>query len=161
MEIKALLVEEGFLPKKATEGAAAFDCFAREISFNRGLGYLSIKLGFKIEIPSGFVGKLYARSSVTNRGMFLGNSVGIIDSDFRGELEARFYPSASAMIGMNPSIGPAGIVAYCENVYRRGEACAQLIIEKSEDIEILEANELDTTVRNEGGFGSTDKSSYN
>lgn len=158
MDVRINLVEKGFTPNAATEGAGAFDVYGREISYNREKGFLEVKLGFSVEVPEGFVMKLYPRSSVSNRGMMLANSVGIIDSDYRGEVAARFYPNPSSMMAMNPSITHSDVIKYCENVFRKGEACAQVRIEKNEQVSFIETEEaLTKTKRGEGGFGSTDK----
>ena len=158
-EVKIELVEDGFMPERATEGSAAFDCYARNVKWHEDKGYLEIKLGFKAELPKGYVMKLYPRSSVTNRGMMLGNSVGIIDSDYRGEIAARFYPNASSIVAIMPNAGSSkALKQYCEEVYRTGEGCAQFIVEKLEDIKLKEVGkgEISNTARADGGFGSTD-----
>lgn len=157
MELKIKLIEGGSLPSKATDGSAAFDCYSRGSSYNGDKGYLEVKLGFCAEVPKGYVMKLFPRSSVTNRGLMLGNSVGIIDSDYRGEVMARFYPNASSLIALMPGSGLKAVARYCEEVYRKGEAVAQFTIEKIEDVEINVVDELSETDRGEGGFGSTDK----
>lgn len=162
VEVKIELVEKGFMPQKATEGSAAFDCYARSVKWHEDKGYLEIKLGFKTELPKGYVMKLYPRSSVTNRGMMLGNSVGIIDSDYRGEVAARFYPNASSIVAVMPNAGSSkALKQYCEEVYRVGEGCAQFIIEKLEDVELkeVESETISRTARGDGGFGSTDNNS--
>lgn len=163
MELKVVELEKGFTPKKATIDACASDCFAREISFEEGKGFIQIKLGFKIEIPKGYVGKLYPRSSVTNRGLFLGNSVGIIDSDFRGEVMARFYINGFSLISMQESYKKKGDSSYKDilnqalNGYKVGEACAQIRIEKNEEYEFIKTEELSSTERGDEGFGTTNQ----
>jgi dUTP pyrophosphatase len=158
MEVKIKLIEGGSMPKKGSEGAAAYDCYAREISYNAKAGYTVIKLGFAIAVPNRHVLKLYPRSSITNRGMIMGNSVGIVDSDYRGEVMVRLYPNASSMMAINgDGLTKTGLKNYCDNVYRKGEACAQFIIEELIDFKLDQVDELDETERGEGGFGSTDK----
>ena len=158
MKIEIIELEEGFLPKKGSEGAGAYDVFARTSKYNKEKGFLEVMLGFKLAIPEGYVAKLFPRSSVTERGMMLGNSVGILDSDFRGEARARFYPNASSMMAINrPNTTLSDIIRYCENVFRNGEACAQLRIEQNVDVEWEKVEVLSSTERGEGAFGSTDK----
>lgn len=156
MELSIKLVDGGSLPQKATLGSAAYDCYVREAKYNKEKGYLEIKLGFSVEVPGGYVMKLFPRSSVTNRGMMLGNSVGIIDSDYRGEVMARFYPNASSIISLMPTANMSNVEMYCNEIYRPGEACAQFTIEKIEDIDIKVVESLSDTERGSGGFGSTD-----
>ena len=139
MQVKIKVLEGGKMPTKGTEGAAAYDCYAREdkIIGNRPC---IIPLGFKIEIPKGYHAELYPRSSIgLKTSLRMANSVGVIDSDYRGEV---------GFIGEGKDI--AWLVA-------KGERIAQMIIKKDEDVELVEVDELSDTERGVGGFGSTGK----
>ncbi len=98
-----------------------------------------IHLGFAIEIPTGYMGLVFARSGLAmKRGLAPANKVGVVDSDYRGECMVAIH---------NHSEIPATIEA--------GERIAQLVIVPYLKAEFCEAEELSDTVRGEGGFGST------
>ena len=100
-----------------------------------------IGTGLAIEIPEGYVGLVYARSGLaTKRGLAPANKVGVIDSDYRGELKVALY---------NQSGAPQTIAA--------GERIAQLVIAPYLTASFEEATELADSTRGAGGFGSTGK----
>lgn len=111
--------------------------------------YIQYKTGLAVEIPEGFVGLLFPRSSISKYALLSSNAVGVIDSGFRGAMEFRFKVDA-------------GIVAdsrFCmpePAVYKKGDRIGQLIIIPYPTIEPEFADELSTTERGVGGFGSTD-----
>jgi dUTP pyrophosphatase len=94
-------------------------------------------LGIAVEIPEGHVGLIFPRSSICKTGATLANSVGVIDSNYRGELKAVFYAE--------------------EQPYTVGERCCQLIIIPYPSVTYVEAHNLTETNRGSGGFGSTGK----
>lgn len=144
------LVEGGKLPIKGSEGAACFDVYAREIIYV-GDFYYKVKLGFKTAIPKGKHAKLLARSGITDTGWSLCNSCGIIDSDFRGEWEARFRPFVQGVEKHNGDVD-----LYLQAFpYKEGERVAQFMIRKDDDEEINLVDSLDETERGAGGFDST------
>lgn len=96
--------------------------------------------GLAFEIPDGFVGLLFPRSSNAKKDLLLSNSVGILDSGYRGEVLFKFKPTAT-----NP-----------QN-YSIGERIGQLIILPYPKIEFEEVEELSKTERGTGGYGSTGK----
>ncbi len=91
MNLKIKLIPGGKMPHKATDGAACYDLYAREV-IEVNPFYYRVKLGVCMDIPEGYKVMLYPRSSVTNTGFGMCNSCGIIDTDYTGELEARFRP---------------------------------------------------------------------
>jgi dUTP pyrophosphatase len=95
--------------------------------------------GIAMEIPMGYVGLVFPRSSVRNMDLNLSNSVGVIDSGYRGEIKATFKKTQ----GLD-SIK-----------YKVGERGAQIIIMPYPKIKFVEVNELSSTDRGDGGFGST------
>jgi len=123
-------------PKKASRGAGAYDLSAvrREELPN---GFVKYYTGIAVEIPQGYTGFLYPRSSVVKRGLLMANSVGVIDSDFRGEISAIFVKTKDSA------------------EYRLGDRMCQLLIQKTPDIEFEWADELSETARGAGGYGST------
>lgn len=131
------LYEDTVLPYYATEDSAGLDCTVHENGVvNDGTTY-QCKLGFAVEIPKGYVGLLFPRSSIKDRiNLLMSNSVGVIDSDYRGEVMAHF-----ATTGQLP--------------YNVGERCCQLIIIPYPKIQVIQADELSTTARGENGHGST------
>ena len=140
MKVKFKKVHENAVtPEYSTDGAAAVDLVATTERVDIHDNYLEYGTGLALEIPKGFVGKIYPRSSNCKKGILLSNSVGIIDSDYRGELLVRFK-----------NLGTAGVKKY--NI---GDRIAQLIVEPIEKINFAEAEELSDTERAEGGFGST------
>lgn len=145
--VKIKLLKGGIMPVKATEGAAAYDCFVydgiEEVCYETHV-IIKCPLGFCIEIPKGYVGYLMPRSSIYKTPFQLANSVGVIDSDYRGEVVACFRLSYKAIISG-------------EEFYNIGERCCQLIIMELPSIELEIVSELSETLRADGGFGSTGK----
>lgn len=100
-----------------------------------------IHTGIAVEIPEGYAGLVYARSGIaTKRGLAPANKVGVIDSDYRGEVMVSLHNHSGA-----------------EQEIADGERIAQLVIAPFLTAEFCEAEELSDTVRGEGGFGSTGK----
>ena len=97
--------------------------------------------GISVEIPEGYVGLVFPRSSIRNTELILSNSVGVIDSGYRGEIQATF-------------IKTNGLESWD---YKIGDRIAQLIIIPYPQIEFEEVEELSQTDRGIGGFGSTNK----
>ncbi len=124
---------------RATEGSAGLDLSCLETLIIDPQTTLLVPTGIAVAIPSGFVGKVYIRSSLAVKmGITLVNSVGVIDSDYRGEIKIALY---------NISPHPVNILG--------GERIAQLVIEPilMPDLEFVD--DLPETLRGEGGFGST------
>ena len=95
--------------------------------------------GLAIELPVGFAGLVYARSGLASKkGLAPANKVGVVDSDYRGEIIIALH---------NHGAAPATITA--------GERIAQLLITPVATAEFVEADSLSDTVRAGGGFGST------
>lgn len=99
---------------------------------------LEVDSGIAVEIPDGYVGLVFPRSSIKNTGLRLTNSVGVIDSKYRGSIKAFF-----------------DIVDETLTLYEEGDRFAQLIIIPYPEIEFLEVEELSTTERGAMGFGSS------
>lgn len=127
------------LPKYAKKGDAGMDLTATEI-IEETTKQITYGTGLAVEIPDGFVGLIFPRSSIRKVGLELSNSVGVIDSGYRGELQATFNKN-----GVN------------DTFYSVGERCCQLVIIPTPVIKVQEVDELSDTDRGEGGFGSTGK----
>jgi len=146
-----LLNDKAKLPTKSTESAACYDVIATSINHNER--YVEYGLGFSTEIPEGYVGKIFPRSSISNYDLTMCNSVGVIDSDYRGEWKVRFKLAAPNFIYMDSEyIDPDTMP---EKLYDVGDKIAQISFEKLTDVEFIESESLMETERGSGGFGST------
>lgn len=134
---------EAVLPERKTEGSAGYDlcaCIAEEFTLEPGeLAVFPTGLG--AEIPVGCAGMIFTRSGLgVKHGVAVSNGVGVIDSDYRGEIH----------VGLRNS----GKVPY---TIKPGERIAQLIIMPVCLPVPVEVDELSETQRGAGGFGSTGK----
>lgn len=97
-----------------------------------------VSTGISLAIPEGFVGLIFPRSGLASRGITLANSVGVIDSDYRGEI----------MVALkNTSMDPVALTY--------GDRVAQIVFIPITQFPFVQTETLDTTVRGTGGFGST------
>lgn len=135
------LVENATIPKYAHDTDAGLDLVAVFVSVvdNPEFGYYEYGTGLSIEIPKGYVGLIFPRSSVSNTGMLLANSVGVIDSGYLGEIKLRFKYIKGT------------------KTYDVGEKIGQLVIIPYPSVEFEEVDDLGQSERGSGGFGSTDK----
>jgi len=130
------------IPKYSYVGDAGMDVTCTEVFIHKD--YIEYKTGLSIEIPENFVGLLFPRSSVSKKDLLLCNSVGVLDSNFRGEICFRFKHTESDVI-----------IKTFKNIYEIGDRVGQIIILPIPSIEFEEVEELNETERNTGGFGST------
>lgn len=132
---------EAIIPKRATQGSAGMDlsaCIEKPMVLEPGQRAL-IPTGIAAAIPPGAAGMIYARSSLGVRhGVALSNGVGVVDSDYRGEIQVGLCNFSSEPFTIQP-----------------GERIAQLVLHPVLMPEVCEVEELDDTLRGEGGFGST------
>ena len=141
MQLKIKLLHPNSVkPKYAKKGDAGMDLVATNIKENTTF-QITYGLGIAMEIPEGFVGLVFPRSSIRNTELMLSNSVGVIDSGYRGELQATF----NKLNGLD-SIS-----------YNVGDRVCQILIIPYPQIEFVEVEDLSNTERGEGGFGSTGK----
>lgn len=140
------LVPEAKTPYKKFEPDAGFDLYATEIIEDEK--YTTYKTGIAVEIPDGYVGLLFPRSSVTNYDLMLKNSVGVIDATYRGELIGRFKK--------HHRNGVFGEPIDCE-IYNVGDRVLQLVIIEIPKIKLIEVDELSDTDRGSRGFGHSGK----
>lgn len=156
-QLKIKLLPGGKMPTKGTKGAAAWDCYARE-DLTVGYQPKAISLGFALEIPDGYHVKIIPRSSIgLNTNLRMANSIGIIDSDYRGEVKAIYE---SKIVAREASNYGNSIGYYVEPSWvhiEAGTRIAQMILERNEDFELVEVDKLSDTERGTGGFGSTGK----
>ena len=145
MELKIRKLREGAkIPRRATEGAAGMDLYAciDESITLAPQQLVIVPTGIAIELPDNGCGAfLYARSGLgVKHGICLANGVGVIDSDYRGEVCAGLC---------NVSDKPYVIAP--------GERIAQMVIAPVFTPDVVEVSELSDTQRGAGGFGSTGK----
>jgi dUTP pyrophosphatase len=136
------LNENAVIPTYAKDGDAGMDLVATSI-ISENDTQITYGIGLALEIPNGFVGLIFPRSSVRKTRLMLSNCVGVVDSGYRGELQATFNK-----INQN---------SIAENDYKVGDRVAQIMIIPHPPIEFKEVNDLSETERGEGGFGSTGK----
>jgi len=130
-------------PVYSTEGAACFDLYAAEQPvWDDEYHYWEFNTGVVIEIPEGYVGLLFPRSSVSKTTLILANSVGVVDSDYRGEITFRYK-----------KIGNGDVY----NLYNKGDRIGQMMIIPIPNITLNLVEELSETERGTGGYGSTGK----
>lgn len=137
------LSDDAIMPIRAHKSDAGMDLTCTTITqeLNEcGQLILVYHTGLAVEIPNGYVGLLFSRSSIAKKSLALTNCVGVIDSGYRGEIMGKFRSTTDVV--------PA--------IYKPGERFAQLIIIPIPDIEIKEVAELEDSDRGEGGYGSSD-----
>jgi dUTP pyrophosphatase len=128
------------IPTYAKSGDAGMDLVATKIISNTTFD-VTYGTDLAMEIPEGFVGLVFPRSSIRKYELLLSNSVGVIDSGYRGEIQATFKKEN-------------GLDSLAYNV---GDRICQIMIIPHPTIEFEEVNELNNTERGAGGFGSTGK----
>lgn len=133
--------DRAIVPTFGTEYAAGADLYVLDSAEILPGETCWFNTGIAVEIPTGYVGLIFARSSLgTKRGLAPANMVGVVDSDYRGEIRV--------------------VLRNYSNVTQRVEAServAQLVIVPYLSVDYVEATELDETCRGENGFGSTGK----
>lgn len=132
------LHENAIIPKYAKPGDAGLDLTATS-KFYDDFDNVCYGTGIAVEIPQGYVGLLFPRSSISKTDLTLRNSVGVIDSSYRGEITFKFNNI---------------LLSSCEP-YNIKERIGQLIIIPYPQIEFEEVTELSETERGEKGYGST------
>ncbi len=133
----AQLVEE-LVP--ATDGSVGIDLVAADHCYEEEYNFHEYGTGLAIQIPKGYEAQIRPRSSISKKSLVLINSPGTIDSDYTGELIVRFK-----------------VVDARNEIYNVGDRIAQLVIVPVPKVEFVEVQELDSTERGSGGFGSTGK----
>jgi dUTP pyrophosphatase len=133
------------IPQYSKEGDAGLDLVAvskRGYKDANGCRIITYGTGLAFEIPEGYVGLIFPRSSISKKALSLTNAVGVIDSGYRGEVMAKFRIDANAR-------------PMRDRTYVEGDRIAQMIIVPYPQIELEEVGELNESDRGSGGFGST------
>lgn len=132
------------MPERATPHSAAFDLRAADVKFDSVQGLAIVDTGLSTQFPEGYVLYVYGRSGFAAKyGIRLANCTGVIDADYRGPL--------MVMLTVN---NPTHFHELTKHI-KPGERIAQAILVKLPDVEWVEVDGLEETVRGEGGFGST------
>ena len=137
------------IPTYAKDGDAGMDLTAVTKSYDRD-GNIVYGTGLAFEIPEGYVGLVFPRSSISSLDITMSNCVGVVDSGYRGEVTAKFKPAMLFNREQRPII-------LNNRIYNAGERIAQLIIIPYPQITFVEADELSQTERGAGGYGSSGK----
>ena len=151
------LHSDAIIPTYAKLGDAGMDITAINVEYTDD--YIQYKTGLAFEIPEGYVMLIFPRSSNSKKDLLLCNSVGILDSGYRGELLIRYKRILNPHIskGVFYSTNSSDVdFDFNGNEYQIGDKVAQIIIIPYPSIEFNEVNTLSETERGEGGFGSTD-----
>jgi dUTP pyrophosphatase len=135
------LVETAIIPKYAKPGDAGMDLTATSYYYDATNDNYVYGTGLAVEIPEGFVGLVFPRSSNRKTFHYLTNHVGVIDSGYRGEIILTFKHRDDIFNSERP--------------YNVGDRIGQLIIMPYPTIEFVESDELSETERGTGGHGST------
>lgn len=128
---------KAFIPTKGSEHAAGYDLYAIEELTIPSRGKSLVSTGISMAIPVGNYGRVAPRSGLACKN-FIDVGAGVIDADYRGEVKVLLFNFSDSEFKVN-----------------HGDRIAQLIIEKYTRTDIEEVEDLDATVRGEGGFGST------
>ena len=138
MKVKVMKLDAGaIIPKYAKPGDAGMDLYAASFAIDQNNNYV-YGTGLAMEIPDGYVGLIFPRSSISKTAHSLRNAVGVIDSGYRGEIMMKY--------DINTRNSP---------VYAVGDRIAQIIIMPYPQVEFEEVGELSDSERGSGGFGST------
>ena len=141
MALKIKITRNGDIkiPSYAHKGDSGVDLYASEDYLLRPMERRLISTGIKVAIPYGYEAQIRPKSGLAiNHGIGHVNSIGTIDSSYRGEIKIP-------------------LINFDSNPYKveRGKKIAQMVFVKVEEAEFEEVESLDNTARNEGGFGST------
>lgn len=137
------LNDKATIPTRGSDKAAGVDLYACIDEFVKIPPHKTVKIptGISIELPDNTFGAIYARSGLaTKKGLAPANCVGVVDSDYRGEVIVALHNNSNFSAVVQP-----------------GDRIAQMIVQRYQDIKLVEAEELSDTDRGAGGFGSTGK----
>lgn len=153
------LHENACIPTYAKPGDAGLDLTAVSMDIDE-YGNICYGTGLAFEIPDGYVGLVFPRSSIYKKGIVLSNSVGVIDSGYRGEVSFKFKTDSDMVAFAEQGTESATYTRQPHvnrDTYKLGDRIGQIIIMPYPQIEFEEAEELSETERGEGGYGSSGK----
>ena len=138
------LVPDAVMPIRGSAQAAGYDLTAVDYEWDGKHKVLVYHTGIAVEIPRGYAGFVFPRSSIYRKSLVQTNCVGVIDCDYRGEILVKFALRFKSTDTDQPLL------------YDIGERIAQLVIMPVvSPVDYFEAQELSKTERGEGGYGST------
>jgi dUTP pyrophosphatase len=119
--------------------------------WNESRTFIEYRTGITIEVPRGYHVELFPRSSISNYDLTLANSIGLVDWGYRNEIIFRFkyiprFTMVDGVIKQLPAV-----------IYKKGERIGQIVVRKTERLQVEEVTALSDTDRNIGGFGSSGK----
>ena len=141
-----ILHPDAALPSKAHPGDAGFDLIATYREWDELNKCYSYNTGISVEIPEGYVGLIYPRSSIYRTSFLLNNSVGVIDSGYRGEIKLIFKDLHEYQNVEDESLAVP---------YEIGAKIGQLVIMQLPKFILKEVDELSDSNRGTNGFGSS------
>lgn len=173
VKIKKLHVD-AVIPKYAKQGDAGMDLTAVDVHYDKEDDCLVYDTGLSMEIPKGYVGLVFPRSSLSKIDLLQTNHVGVIDSGYRGPIKVKFktlfnYWEVSKDEDFQERLVEGSFDFYdraedthynkqlSAKIYATGERIGQIMIIPYPEIEFEEVEELTITERGNGGFGSTGK----
>ena len=133
------LHEDAVVPVYGKPGDAGLDLVATSMTNEKDGHYVQYGTGLAFEIPEGYVGYIFPRSSISNTCHIMANCVGVCDSNYRGEVSLRFR------------------VGGTQDRYEVGHKIGQIVIMPVPHVDFVEAKELSDTVRGAKGYGSSGK----
>ena len=148
---------DAVLPLYSKVGDAGMDLTAVTKVVDHAHGFVEYGTGLVPEIPEGFVGLIFPRSSISKTYYTLSNSVGVLDSNYRGEIKFRFFYNSTGVFQILSNADVLKEQGFENEEYKVGDRIGQLIIIPYPTITPIWAEELSNTERGEGGFGSTGK----
>lgn len=150
---------DSVIPKYAKHGDAGLDLTATSMYYDE-YGNICYGTGLAFEIPEGYVGLIFPRSSICKEQLLLSNAVGVIDSGYRGEVSFKFKPSMALddrQCVKTDAERLWSIAVRQNDIYKIGDRIGQMIIMPYPSVEFEEVEELSETERSTGGYGSTGK----
>lgn len=157
MEVKIKkLSQDAVVPTYAKDGDAGMDLTATSKTYDDN-GNVVYGTSLAFEIPHGYVGLLFPRSSNTKKDLILGNSVGVIDSGYRGEVIFKFKYGLKAKPHYHAINTMEAVIPEFQEEYETGDRIGQIIIMPYPKVTFIEVDELGISERGNGGFGSSGK----
>lgn len=150
---------DAVIPAYAKPGDAGMDLTAVSMKIDE-YGNICYGTGLAFEIPEGYVGLVFPRSSNCKKGVILTNCVGVIDSGYRGEVSFKFRPLPLMASRLETTSKTAWFDEDWRNIrlsFKVGDRIGQIIIMPYPQIEFEEVDELSETERGDQGYGSSGK----
>ena len=161
------LSDKAVIPTKAHPTDAGFDMTAVKVNITEN--YIEYETNIALEIPEGYMGLLFPRSSNSKKDLLLANSVGVVDSHYRGDVKFRFKrifmpvmqevmvapPTGDILTDAKNTRKVPGLAYRDDHIYKVGDKVGQLIILPYPEINLVETDELYETDRGDAGFGSS------